>query len=403
MWLFRRFGKRSASNDKPGEDEIGQYALAGIIGHGSFGVVKSARHKTSKDEVAIKIVSNPEGADKEKLLNEIAIQRRMDHPNVVKILDVIERENVHYIVMELVSGGDLFDYIVNSHPRLVETEARRVFQQIVAAIRHCHGRGIVHRDLKPENIFVDAKRDIKLGDFGFSTEWRAGQILTDSCGSPNYAAPELLYKGCEYEGPEIDIWSLGVILYALLCSCLPFDAQSIPELFRLIKSCRYSVPGFVSPDAKALIGTMIVVDPVRRAHLQDIWDHPWFQKDLPVELADKKKIPLPSLLEQLNAKIFDQPAVIRPLSSRWSGVSKSDYALETLVPIKQGGMPQQRHATSAGLIDLLTSMPEKSQKGALQDIQDSASRIQHVSATSCTTAGYQYDLAVYTLVNQLVY
>merc|ERR1719199_1481502 len=129
-----------------------------------------------------------------------------------------------YIVMELASGGELFDYIVKSRGGLPEPEARRVFQQIVAGVEHCHQRGVVHRDLKPENIFMDAKGNAKIGDFGLSTNWRPGKVLTDSCGSPNYAAPELLQKQCQYEGPEVDIWASGCVLYALFSRWLPIYA-----------------------------------------------------------------------------------------------------------------------------------------------------------------------------------
>jgi serine/threonine protein kinase len=132
---------------------------------------------------------------------------------------------------------------------------------------------------------VDASGNAKIGDFGLSSEWRKGGILTDSCGSPNYAAPELLIKGCQYEGPEVDVWSLGVVLYTLLCNALPFDAPDFPKLFKLIKSGRYLVPGFVSLDAKDLLGIMIVVDPAKRAQIADIWKHSWFQHNLPAELT----------------------------------------------------------------------------------------------------------------------
>jgi serine/threonine protein kinase len=171
-----------------------------------------------------------------------------------------------------------------------ECEARRIFQQIIAGVEHCHENRVAHRDLKPENIFLDKDRNVKIGDFGLSGEMLEGASLRESCGSPNYAAPELFYKNCEYDGPEVDVWSCGVILYALLCNKLPFDADSIPELIRIIKRGKYSVPGFVSDDAKDLIAQMLCKDPKQRITTSAIRKHHWFAKDLPPELAKKSPV-----------------------------------------------------------------------------------------------------------------
>merc|ERR1712232_745011 len=165
------------------------------------------------------------------------------------MLDVIDRGEKVYIVMELASDGSLFDYIVKTLPRLPEAEARRVFQQIVAGVEHCHGRGVAHRDLKPENIFME-KGNAKIGDFGSSAQWRAGKVLTDSWGSPEYCAPELLQDPCQYEGPEVDVWSLGCILYSLLYNSMAFCA---PDLKIKIKTGRYNViTKFGSEEARDL-------------------------------------------------------------------------------------------------------------------------------------------------------
>jgi 5'-AMP-activated protein kinase catalytic alpha subunit len=202
----------------------------------------------------------------------------------VKVIDVLDIDDSMYIVMEQVTGGDLFDYLVK-HVRLKEDEARRLFQQIIDGVDHCHSARVVHRDLKAENILLDEDKNVKIADFGFAAQMTPGEPLTKSCGSPNYAAPELLYKGCSYEGPEIDVWSCGVILYALLTIRLPFDAPNIPDLFRLIKKGSYTVPGHVSEDAKDLISRMLAIDPKDRISIAEIKQHKWFSVGLPKEEA----------------------------------------------------------------------------------------------------------------------
>jgi len=187
--------------------------------------------------------------------------------------------------MECVTGGDLFDYLVK-HVRLDESEALRLFRQLIDGVDHCHTSGVVHRDLKAENILLDGNNNIKIADFGFAAELIPGELLTKSCGSPNYAAPELLYKGCQYRGPEIDVWSCGVILFALLTITLPFDADSIPALFRLIKRGRYNLPGYVSDDAKDLIQRMLTVDAEKRISISEIRQHSWFTAGAHEEKAE---------------------------------------------------------------------------------------------------------------------
>lgn len=164
--------------------------------------------------------------------------------------------------MEYLAGGELFDYIVQ-HGRLEENDARRFFQQLSAGVEHCHMHMVVHRDLKPENILLDADLSIKIADFGLSNRMKDGNFLRTSCGSPNYAAPEVI-SGSLYAGPEVDLWSCGVILYALLCGSLPFDDENIPSLFKKIKGGIYTLPGHLSDEARDLISRMLVVNPLKR-------------------------------------------------------------------------------------------------------------------------------------------
>lgn len=177
------------------------------------------------------------------------------------------------------AGGELFDYIVQ-HGRMEEDEARRFFQQMLCAVEYCHRHKIVHRDLKPENLLLDEKLNVKIADFGLSNIMTDGNFLKTSCGSPNYAAPEVI-GGKLYAGPEVDVWSCGVILYVLLVGRLPFDDEHIPSLFAKIARGTYAVPKWMSPGAAHLIEKMLKVNPVQRATIPEIRQDPWFMKNLP--------------------------------------------------------------------------------------------------------------------------
>ncbi len=180
------------------------------------------------------------------------------------------------------AGGELFDYIVQ-HGKMQEDKARRFFQQIICAVEYCHRHKIVHRDLKPENLLLDNDLNVKIADFGLSNIMTDGNFLKTSCGSPNYAAPEVI-NGKLYAGPEVDVWSCGVILYVLLVGRLPFDDEHIPSLFAKIGKGHYVVPSYMSPGAASLIKKMLAVNPVHRATIEEIRQDPWFMKDLPAYL-----------------------------------------------------------------------------------------------------------------------
>ncbi|KAM7374869.1 hypothetical protein PAMP_007503 [Pampus punctatissimus] len=214
----------SCSDEQP---HIGNYRLLKTIGKGNFAKVKLARHILTGKEVAIKIIDktqlNPTSL--QKLFREVRIMKGLNHPNIVQLFEVIETDKTLYLIMEYASGGEVFDYLV-SHGRMKEVEARAKFRQIVSAVHYCHTKNIVHRDLKAENLLLDADANIKIADFGFSNEFTLGNKLDTFCGSPPYAAPEL-FQGKKYDGPEVDVWSLGVILYTLVSGSLPFDGQNL--------------------------------------------------------------------------------------------------------------------------------------------------------------------------------
>ncbi|XP_054613257.1 5'-AMP-activated protein kinase catalytic subunit alpha-1 isoform X2 [Dunckerocampus dactyliophorus] len=183
------------------------------------------------------------------------------------------------MVMEYVSGGELFDYICKNG-KLDEKESRRLFQQIISAVDYCHRHMVVHRDLKPENVLLDAHMNAKIADFGLSNMMSDGEFLRTSCGSPNYAAPEVI-SGRLYAGPEVDIWSSGVILYALLCGTLPFDDDHVPTLFKKICDGIFFTPQYLNPAVISLLKHMLQVDPMKRATIKEIREDEWFKQDLP--------------------------------------------------------------------------------------------------------------------------
>eukprot|EP00257_Ricinus_communis_P027615 XP_025015029.1 SNF1-related protein kinase catalytic subunit alpha KIN10 [Ricinus communis] len=277
------------------------YKLGKTLGIGSFGKVKIAEHALTGHKVAIKILNRRKIKNmemEEKVRREIKILRLFMHPHIIRLYEVIETSTDIYVVMEYVKSGELFDYIVEKG-RLQEDEARNFFQQIISGVEYCHRNMVVHRDLKPENLLLDSKCNVKIADFGLSNIMRDGHFLKTSCGSPNYAAPEVI-SGKLYAGPEVDVWSCGVILYALLCGTLPFDDENIPNLFKKIKGGIYTLPSHLSPGARDLIPRMLVVDPMKRMTIPEIRLHPWFQARLPRYLA----VPPPDTMQQ--AKKIDE-------------------------------------------------------------------------------------------------
>ncbi|XP_074078809.1 serine/threonine-protein kinase MARK1 isoform X5 [Macrotis lagotis] len=262
----------SATDEQP---HIGNYRLLKTIGKGNFAKVKLARHILTGREVAVKIIDktqlNPTSL--QKLFREVRIMKILNHPNIVKLFEVIETEKTLYLVMEYASGGEVFDYLV-AHGRMKEKEARAKFRQIVSAVQYCHQKCIVHRDLKAENLLLDGDMNIKIADFGFSNEFTIGNKLDTFCGSPPYAAPEL-FQGKKYDGPEVDVWSLGVILYTLVSGSLPFDGQNLKELRERVLRGKYRIPFYMSTDCENLLKKLLVLNPIKRGSLEQIMKDRW--------------------------------------------------------------------------------------------------------------------------------
>ncbi|XP_066559988.1 MAP/microtubule affinity-regulating kinase 4 isoform X2 [Amia ocellicauda] len=277
-WSSRSLGARCRNSIASCTDEqphIGNYRLLKTIGKGNFAKVKLARHILTGREVAIKIIDktqlNPTSL--QKLFREVRIMKGLNHPNIVQLFEVIETDKTLYLIMEYASGGEVFDYLV-SHGRMKEKEARARFRQIVSAVHYCHQKNIVHRDLKAENLLLDADSNIKIADFGFSNEFTLGNKLDTFCGSPPYAAPEL-FQGKKYDGPEVDIWSLGVILYTLVSGSLPFDGQNLKELRERVLRGKYRVPFYMSTDCESILRRFLVLNPSKRCTLEQIMKDKW--------------------------------------------------------------------------------------------------------------------------------
>ncbi|XP_077089451.1 serine/threonine-protein kinase MARK2 isoform X22 [Siphateles boraxobius] len=278
---------QSYSDSKPGgrcimplsttdeQPHIGCYRLLKTIGKGNFAKVKLAKHVLTGREVAVKIIDKTQlnSSSLQKLFREVRIMKVLNHPNIVKLFEVIETEKTLYLVMEYASGGEVFDYLV-AHGRMKEKEARAKFRQIVSAVQYCHQKCIVHRDLKAENLLLDADMNIKIADFGFSNEFTLGNKLDTFCGSPPYAAPEL-FQGKKYDGPEVDVWSLGVILYTLVSGSLPFDGQNLKELRERVLRGKYRIPFYMSTDCENLLKKFLILNPTKRGSLEQIMKDRW--------------------------------------------------------------------------------------------------------------------------------
>lgn len=269
---------------KKAEQRIGAYQIIRTLGEGSFGKVKLAVHRVTNQQVALKIIARKKLISRDmagRVEREIEYLQLLRHPHIIKLYTVIKTPLEIIMVLEY-AGGELFDYIVQNG-KMTEDKARRFFQQIICAVEYCHRHKIVHRDLKPENLLLDDNLNVKIADFGLSNIMTDGNFLKTSCGSPNYAAPEVI-NGKLYAGPEVDVWSCGVILYVLLVGRLPFDDEHIPSLFAKIAKGHYVVPNYMSSGAAGLIKKMLAVNPVHRATIEEIRMDPWFEKNLPAYL-----------------------------------------------------------------------------------------------------------------------
>ncbi|ODV68570.1 Pkinase-domain-containing protein [Hyphopichia burtonii NRRL Y-1933] len=300
---------------------IGDWDFVKTIGAGSMGKVKLAQHNSTYELCAVKIVPRAaklyqrahaddppitdaqikaqkqkefekEVARDKRTIREGALGRLLFHPFICRLYEMVPMTNHYYMLFEYVEGGQMLDYIV-SHGSLKEKAARRFARGIASALDYCHKNNVVHRDLKIENIMINQKGDIKIIDFGLSNLYSPKSVLKTYCGSLYFAAPELL-SAKPYIGPEVDVWSFGVVLYVLVCGKVPFDDQEVAVLHEKIKRGDVEYPSFLTKECISILSRMLVVDPTKRATLYEIMQHPWLNKgyDFTVSNYVPKRIPL---------------------------------------------------------------------------------------------------------------
>lgn len=260
---------------------LGRYEIGKLLGHGTFAKVYHARNVKTGEGVAIKVL------DKEKILKsgliahikrEISILRRVRHPNIVQLFEVMATKSKIYFVMEYVRGGELFNKVAKG--RLREDVARKYFQQLISAVSFCHARGVYHRDLKPENLLLDENGDLKVSDFGLSAvsdQIRQDGLFHTFCGTPAYVAPEVLArKG--YDASKVDLWSCGVILFVLMAGYLPFHDQNVMAMYKKIYKGEFRCPRWFSPDLTKLLTRILDTNPDKRMTIPEIMENRWFKK-----------------------------------------------------------------------------------------------------------------------------
>ncbi|KAI0097957.1 hypothetical protein GGR51DRAFT_565996 [Nemania sp. FL0031] len=356
----KRSSQISSSSGTSGgnrKTHIGPWQLGKTLGKGSAARVRLARHHTTQDVVAVKILAknmtqltgagsmaeldkwdrtrdefNSQRHMPLSIEREVAVLKLIDHPHIVKLHDIWENRSEIYLVLEYMDGGDMFSYISAFGP-LPEFEMVGYFRQILTALEYVHSFNICHRDIKPENILMQSNGIVKIADFGMAAiQQSPTHALRTSCGSPHYAAPELFARN-RYQGDKVDIWSMGCLLYVTLCRRLPFDDPdgNVPKLLAKAKKGVYYVPAFLSTEARDLIGKMITVNPAKRISIRQIWQHPLIRKydDLDdlndggpavTSRASDKSKPVPP--EELDVQI------LRQLKSIWHTFSEKQIAMQ---------------------------------------------------------------------------
>lgn len=321
----KRLSQTSSSASKKTKTHVGPWRLGRTLGRGASGRVRLAKHTTTGRLAAVKIVPKSVVADNiDKapygIEREVIIMKLIQHPNVMALYDVWENKGELYLVLEYIEGGELFDYLIKKG-RLEEREAVNYFKQIIYGVDYCHRFNICHRDLKPENLLLDKHRNIKIADFGMAALETPEKMLETSCGSPHYASPEIV-AGKTYHGAPSDIWSCGIILFALLTGHLPFDDDNIRKLLLKVQEGKFSMPDNLSTQAKDLISKMLKVDPASRITMPEILEHPLLNKyptkhpqKVPSVSSEFVRHPV-SCVEEID------PEILKNLQTLWHGASK---------------------------------------------------------------------------------
>ncbi|KAJ2236230.1 MAP/microtubule affinity-regulating kinase 4 [Coemansia sp. RSA 485] len=360
--------RRDISSRHPGQRErreqrIGDFIIKQTLGKGTFSKVCMAEHRATKQKFALKFIkpNSPQGGSTDKhnirVEREIKLLSLLYHPNIVRLYDVVQTPKFTMIVMEHNSGGELLHYI-RKRGRLHENEARGFFRQIVSAMDYTHRNCIIHRDLKLENVMLDHENRIRIIDFGFANTFEWDKQLSTFCGSPFYAAPEMV-NGIKYTGPEVDIWSMGVILFFMLCGRTPFEGENLKEIYDKISRGRFNMPPFLSKEAQSLLQHMLTVNPKQRISMRGIVDHAWTNKDCDQRI-DNHLLARPTVVLQPNEQSLQKMRVYKyEVDAVAAALAHSDMALTPMVCIyhlveesrrrKASRNARKSHAASMGV------------------------------------------------------
>lgn len=293
--------KMSSSQTIVAPSRIGSFVFKGTVGSGAFSVVKLSYNTELKQFFACKIVPRNRISSEdleERFEIEIRINQQMHHPGVVQIVDLLKDDMNYYIFMEFCPNGELFKYIVD-RTRLPEPEAAHFMFQFLDALNYVHSLGVAHRDLKPENLLLDPVGRLKISDFGLSKFVGDSGMVSTPCGSPCYASPECL-SGHDYDGRISDIWSMGVIMFAMVTGQLPWTKRNQTQLFNQIRKGDYTIPSFLSAECKDLLSRLLTVDVSTRITLEEALNHPWIKNN-----ADFDASNFPSTFTMVSLKKVD--------------------------------------------------------------------------------------------------
>jgi 5'-AMP-activated protein kinase catalytic alpha subunit len=363
------------------EDPLIFYRLSKTLGEGAYGKVKLAYHLLVREKVAVKIFERAkiqEPHAKKRVAREIRILKALDHPNIIRLYEEVDTPQRKFLMMQFVSGGDLCRY-VREKRRLDESEACQLFVQIVNGLEYCHRSGIVHRDIKLDNLLIDEHKNIKIVDFGFSVSFKEGQQLRKACGSPSYAAPEIVSRK-PYYPTAIDVWSLGVVLYAMVAGYFPFQATDAKELCSKICKGKFTCPDFMSKECQSLVESMLTVEPEKRTSLYKTRGHTWckaaFERAGPAPVVQRpidSERSQDSMMPPTTAVAVD-PAVVNKLTG--FGL---DHTLVTQC------VQHRMHNLVCTCYDLLVARQEKTRQRAASG-HPAASPAPSAAASAATTA-----------------
>jgi 5'-AMP-activated protein kinase catalytic alpha subunit len=322
-------GTSIAENDN---NPLPNFTIGKSIGEGTFGKVYLGTHDLTEVVVAIKVLEKSkisEQDDIERINREIRFLKKFRNINIIKIYEVIENKQNVYFIMEYAPGGELFNYIV-SKKKLDEEEASFFFSQIIHALDFIHKQNIAHRDVKPENMLLTENNTIKFIDFGLSNQYNKGGMLKTPCGSPCYAAPEMIL-GRKYGGAHIDIWSCGITLYAMMCGYLPFEDPNNDKLYKKILDCKIEFPSHIGELSKSMITRLLTVNPLKRITFDQIHKHPFLK--LSSNLINKSNFGLflnkvdNSIIEKMMEMGFNKDTVIKEVEANNHNNTTTTYEL----------------------------------------------------------------------------